>query len=434
LSKLPRLVHITQSKSIGGVAEVVCAELACLTGATAEWPSLRTDSASSRWALLLHKALYGAGVDDELAAADPWEALCEYGRAEGARLAPAVAGADALILHDPLGLVLAPTLRPHVGTILWRCHVGDDVQRSDARRAMEGLRPYLDFVDVAAFLRAPYVWPDLDPERVIVVPPGIAPGSSKNQELRLPTTAAAAPLLTRGELPPSLLSNGREASSNSPVLDDVGTGFIDDPARPIVLQVSRWDPLKGHRGVLAGFRAVAELHTHAELVLLGPHIDPARNYPENTAVLKQLLADRRALPEPIQRRVHVWSFRACSPHDEAVAVNVLQRAATVVTQNSLREAFGLTATEAMWKKAAVLVSGVGGLGEQVTDDVTGVVAPDTSGGESWSAQLSYALAHPSERTRWGACAHERVAQRYLAEVTLRRQIEALGWSDMVAAR
>jgi trehalose synthase len=434
LSKLPRLVHITPSKSIGGVAEVVSAELACLTGAEADWLTLRTDPVVSRWGLLLHKALYGAGVDHELRAADPWEALREYGRAEAARLAPSVAGADALILHDPLGLVLAAALRPHVGAILWRCHVGDDVQRSDARRAVEGLRPHLDAVDVAAFLRPPYVWPDLDPSRVIVVPPGIAPRSSKNQELAMSTTAAAAPLLTTGELPPSLQTDGRRESDDAPVLDHAGTGFIDDPARPIVLQVSRWDPLKGHRGVLAGFRAAAELETHAELVFVGPHIDPDRNYPENTTVLNQLLADRGALPEPIRRRVHVWRFRPCSPHDEAVAVNVLQRAATVVTQNSLREGFGLTATEAMWKKAAVLVSGVGGLGEQITHDVTGVVAPDTSGGARWSEQLSHALAHPSERRRWGAAAHERVAERYLAQVTLRRQIEALGWSDMVCAR
>ena len=122
----------------------------------------------------------------------------------------------------------------------------------------------------------------------------------------------------------------------------------------------------------------------------------------------------------------MWSFRPVPRADEALAVNVLQRSATVVAQNSVREGYGLTATEAMWKRAAVLVSGAGGLGEQVEHERTGLVEPDTAGGPEWTAALARALDAPEDRRRWGAAAHDVVAAGRLAGHAFRRQLDALG--------
>jgi trehalose synthase len=195
-----------------------------------------------------------------------------------------------------------------------------------------------------------------------------------------------------------------------------------------VLQVSRWDPLKGFPGVLAGFAAVAGDHPDVELVLLGPHVDPRRHHPDNAAVRDGLLARRAGLPRAVRDRVHVWSFAPDAGDREATAVNLVQRRATVVTQNSLREAFGLTVTEAMWKRRTVLGAAVGGIRDQLVDGVNGLLSADTGGGPAWSAQLARALADPAARDRWGRAAHDSVRRSHLAGTAVAIQLDALGWA------
>ncbi|HTZ45100.1 MAG TPA: glycosyltransferase [Jatrophihabitans sp.] len=414
-----RLVHLSEGSTIGGIAAVVRAELAQVPGwLEVDWLTLGTADLTRELGPLLHRALYGADGPEQLAAADPWRRLRDFGAAAAARLADQVAGADALVLHDPLCLSLAPHLRPLVGRILWRCHIGSDEPGPDTRAAIAGLRPYLDSVEVVAFLRPAYVWPGLPADKVLVVPPGIDPDGAKNRPLSATERSAGDTALRTGYW-------GTGRSEPDRVLDDNGTGFLRPGAR-FVLQASRWDQLKGHEGVLAGVRALAERHPDLELVLAGPHIDPARNYPENTALLADLLAARAAAPAGIRDRLHVWSFAHPADPREPLLVNLLQRTATVVVQNSLREGFGLTVTEALWKGAAVLASAVGGLREQVTDEVTGVLTGTTDGGPAWQRRLDHALADAGRRARWGAAGRERVRQRYLAGSALQAQLCALG--------
>src|SRR5829696_8146692 len=171
---------------------------------------------------------------------------------------------------------------------------------------------------------------------------------------------------------------------------------------------------------------VAETEPDIELVLAGPHIDPRQPRPENAAVRAGLLAARDRLPEHVRRRVHVWSLEPCSRAEEATAINLLQRLATVVTQNSIREALGLTVAEAMWKRATVLASAVGGIRDLISDGVNGLLSEDTGGGPAWSARLVRALRAPADRDRWGRAARETVRERYLAADTVQPQLAALG--------
>jgi trehalose synthase len=415
----PRLVHVSTSKTIGGVAEVVASEIAHTgPGVDVEWVNPAKDQPVNAIGMLLNAALYGAGVQAELRDRPPWPALRRWADAEGTRLAAEVGPADAVFLHDPLCLALAPAFRGSAGTVLWRCHVGDDGEHPDARAATEALRPYLDAVDVQCFLRGSFVWPGLDPDRTLVVPPGIDPDSPKNREL--PAAGLAGPLLTAGRL-------GAE-----PVVEDNGTGFLPAADTPYVLQVSRWDPLKGFPGVLRGFAGLAG-EPDVELVLLGPHVDPGQHHPDNTRVRAELLAGRAALPERLRRRVHVWSFARCGRTEEATAVNLLQRQATVVAQNSLREGFGLTVTEAMWKHATVLGAAVGGIRDQIEDGRNGLLSAETGGGPAWTDRLAEALRDAAARDGWGRAARATVRERFLASGGVRRQFAALGWDVPAAA-
>ncbi len=423
---MPRLVHVSSMKTLGGVAEVITAEIAALgrvaPDVRVDWVNPVKDSTVNELSFLVNKALYGAGVVGELRQAPPWAPLRAWAEVEGPRLAAAVGRADAIVLHDPLCLLLAPALRPLTGVLAWRCHHGDDGDHPDTRLAVAGLLPYLDSVDLVCFLRKSFVWTELDPARALVVPAGIDPGSPRNAEPAPELAAAAGALRTGGRLP-----GDGPLAGDGPLLDAGGSGFLRDPGTPYVLQVSRWDPLKGFPGVLTGFAAVAGDHPDLELVLLGPYVDPDRHHPDNIAVRDGLLARRARLPAAVRDRVHVWSFRPGPREREASAVNLLQRGATVVVQNSVREAFGLTVTEAMWKRATVLAADVGGIRDQIVDGVNGLLSADTDGGPAWTARLEQALADPAGRTRWGAAAHRTVRDRHLAGTAVRIQLDAFGW-------
>jgi trehalose synthase len=429
-----RVVHISPIGTLGGIAEVIRAELPVLRrfGVETTWLTLRVPPGTkvSQAGLNLVRALYGAdgcAHVDRAGLMDPDlpRVLAEFGRAEAQRLAPQVAGADLVVLHDPLCLSLAPALRPLTGAVLWRCHVGHDEWHSEAAAAALHLRPFTEHADLVAFLRRGYRWPGLDDTKVTVVPPGLNPELAKNRELSPEFLARTGPALLTGGTLPGGDTPGRP-------LEEHGTGYLADPMAPILVQVARWDPLKGLAGLAATFaETVALAGTDAELVLVQPHIDPRRHFPENTTEMRRLLALRAALPAAVRRKVHVWSFPGPWNEQESLTVNVLQRAATVVAQNSLREGFGLTVTEAMWKRRAVVATAVGGIAEQIEHRVSGLLAaPSPTGGVLANPELggllAEALSDPDGRQRMGQAAHEVVRSRYLAEQTVRLQLTAVG--------
>jgi len=156
--------------------------------------------------------------------------------------------------------------------------------------------------------------------------------------------------------------------------------------RPIVLQVSRWDRLKGWRPLLDGFvRLKRELTRraprHAErqrrllaqarLVLAGPDPTSIRDDPEANEVFTELCSVYRALDPELRADVVLLALPMASLKENALIVNALQRCATLVVQNSLQEGFGLTVTEAMWKRCAVLAGPACGLRHQIRDGVHG---------------------------------------------------------------
>jgi trehalose synthase len=179
-----------------------------------------------------------------------------------------------------------------------------------------------------------------------------------------------------------------------------------------VLQVSRWDRLKDMGGVMAGF-ARADLPSDVHLMLAGPSAAGVTDDPEGAEVLAETLAEWRRLPAHARGRVSLASIPMEDPDENAAIVNALQRQATVITQKSLAEGFGLTVAEAMWKGKPVVASGVGGIQDQITHEQEGLLVDDPADLDAFAGALGRMVSDPSLAGLLGQAAHRRVLDNFL---------------------
>lgn len=416
----PTVLHVTAGDSGGGFVAVVREEIARLPaeGWRPDWFRAQPEGAALDVDLMLY--LCATGSADAVFDPNAFRTgIGRYQRRYGDELA---AGdlVDVAILHDPVCLPLASYARRRARTVAWRCHLGHAVPTDAATAAFQALEPYLADVDVIIFPDRSLVWPQLrSDDRVVIIQPGTDPDSAKNRTIS-PDLADAlwAALATDQPLP----------AGNRLVRCDESTL---DPETPFLLQVSRWDPIKGQAGVLAGFADLARAVPDLELVLLGPRIAAQ---PREQGVWDGLVAARAALEPKIRRRVHVWRFAGHPRSVEDLLVNVVQRKADTVVQNSRRESFGLTVTEAMCKGAVVVGSDVEGIRLQIRHDVNGLLTPYTEGGPAWVETVHRAHTDAIGRHRWRQNAATTVRDRFTVAHAVRRQLEAFGVRDTVTAQ
>jgi trehalose synthase len=283
------------------------------------------------------------------------------------------------------------------------------------------------------FSRHAYAWDGLERDRLAVIPPCIDAFAPKNQPLDAEQVAAilaAAGIVDAGgggdpafhRLDGSRASVGRRAElvQEHPL----------PASAPIVAQVSRWDRLKDPAGVLEGFVRHVDGGLGAHLVLAGPAADSVSDDPEGEQVLRQVRDAWAALPAAHRDRVHL----ACLPMDDmeenGAIVNALQRRADVLVQKSLAEGFGLTVTEAMWKARPVVASGVGGIRDQITHRVHGLLVDDPEDLPAFGGAVQALLEDRDGAARLGEQAHHRVREDYLAP---RRLTQELDLVEQVAA-
>jgi len=197
--------------------------------------------------------------------------------------------------------------------------------------------------------------------------------------------------------------------------------MIEDAPLPssarLVAQISRWDPLKDHLGVLTGFCTHGP--TDAHLVLAGPDPHAISDDPESQQTLTELHAARNALDPASRRRVHLACLPMSDLDENAAIVNALQRRADVVVQKSLAEGFGLTVAEAMWKSRPTIGSRVGGIQDQIEADLSGLLIDPTDLAQ-FGAALTMLLRDQAAATTLGQAAHQRVCSEYLAPHHLER--------------
>jgi trehalose synthase len=407
----------------GGVAEMLPSLLGYTrsVGIDSRWMVIEGNEAFFRVTKRLHHAIHGSAGDGSPLGPAERKIYETVLRDNATELAPIVRPDDVVILHDPQTAGLAPRLIAAGARVIWRCHIGLDVPNPEAERGWEFLQPYLEPIPFFVFSRSSYVPDSCDHGKARIITPSIDAFSAKNQEL---SEDAVRTILVHTGLvegpPPPDPDHGFLRLDGSPgrvgrCADVVRLGRAPSWETPLVVQVSRWDPLKDMRGVLEGFAMLFEgkCAVEPELVLAGPNVSGVADDPEGGRVFEDVVEAWRALPHALRGRVHLASLPVADVEENAAIVNALQRHATVIVQKSLREGFGLTVTEAMWKAKPVIASAVGGIQDQIEDGRSGLLLEDPRDLAGFADALCSVLCEPERGVAIGKAARERVRERFL---------------------
>jgi trehalose synthase len=277
--------------------------------------------------------------------------------------------AEFMVIHDPQPAALIEGRKEHANHWAWRCHI--DLSHPN-RQVWDFLNKFVARYDAAMF-SSPEFSRSLDIPQYLFYP-AIDPLSEKNREL--------------------------ESGFVSRTLAQ----YQIDPQRPILTQISRFDRLKDPVGVIRAYRIVKR-YFDCQLVLAG---GSASDDPEGAVVLKEVQSEANG-----EADIHIIELPAWAP----LEVNALQRASTIVIQKSLREGFGLTVSEALWKKKPVVASAVGGIPVQIIHKHTGLLAHSVEG---TAYQIRFLLSHPEIAAKLGENGHQHVKENFLITQKLKR--------------
>jgi trehalose synthase len=404
-----RLVNVSSTANGGGVAELLRTLVGYALGAgvACEWRVIEGDPAFFRITKRLHNGLYGSPGDGGALGAEERAAYEETVLRNAASIRSFVRRGDIVVVHDPQPAPLVAPLVDAGASVVWRCHVGFDGANEWTDRTWRFLRPQVEPAHAYVFSRAAFAPDWIDHSRVRVIAPSIDPFTTKNEDLgpgEVIGLLAGAGLLAATAVPDARVTHRA---------DVIREGAAPAPEVPLVVQVSRWDRMKGMTGVLQAF--VEHVPPPAHLVLAGPAVDGVDDDPEGAQVWAETAEVWARSPAEQRSRVHLAAIPMDDPVENALVVNALQRHARVVTQKSLAEGFGLTVAEAMWKSRPVVASAVGGIVDQVVDGQTGLLVADATDLTRFGRAVSRLLAHPEEAERLGRNARARVAERFLAD-------------------
>jgi trehalose synthase len=276
---------------------------------------------------------------------------------------------DVVVIHDPQPAALVRERQESSRKWIWRCHI--DLS-NPSFAVWDFLRPFIEQYDAAIFSSQSF-------SRQLAIPqylfyPCIDPLSEKNKDL--------------------------EESFIQQVCDEFGV----DRSRPIVTQVSRFDRAKDPVGVVQAFKE-ARKYVDCQLVLAG---GGASDDPEGAAVLKEVREAVGEDPDIIILDLPPWC---------ALEINALQRASTLIVQKSIREGFGLTVTEALWKGKPTIAGAVGGIPNQIIHKLTGALVHSVEG---CAYQMRYLLTHPDFAAQLGQNGREHVKENFLMTANVRR--------------
>jgi trehalose synthase len=354
-------LHVNSTKAGGGVAEILQRMIPLLKslGIKARWDVMEGDQPFFDTTKKIHNALQG---NAEIITPKMWEHYYEINKANVKKID---LKADAVLIHDPQPAALVNFKKK--GTWLWRCHI--DLSRPFTN-VFKHLEPYCTKYDAAIFSVSKFSRAMSTNE--FIIPPSIDPLSEKNMDL------------TDEEV--------REVSERLAIPTE----------RPILLQVSRFDRFKDPIGVINAYKMVKK-YNDCILVMAG---SPATDDPEGEAVLNEVRDYAADDPD-----IKILLLPPFSDKD----INALQRMATVVMQKSLKEGFGLTVSEAMWKGKPVIGGAVGGIPLQILHGITGFLVHSVDG---TAFRIRQYLNNPEMAERMGEAGREYVRNRFL----LTRQI------------
>jgi len=365
-----RVLHLNATPYGGGVAELLATHV----------PLLRSMGIDSEWAVIhgtdqffgvtkaVHNALQGAHLD--------WtphmrRIYLERLMDNAIQLED---GWDFVVAHDPQPAALLKFVRDGIGSAqsgstkwIWRCHI--DLTDAD-EDVWEFFRPFVELHDASVWTMDEFVPADLEMGHIVQMSPCVDPLSVKNLDL------------------PKAFS------------EELCKQYGIEPSRPILCQVSRFDPWKDPVGVIRAYRIVRDKVADAQLVLAG---SMATDDPEGYRVWEEVETERGG-----DRDIHLLS----NIHQVGnVQINAFQREADVVVQKSLREGFGLTVSEGLWKARPVVGGRAGGIKLQIRDGFDGYLVDSV---DECAQRVIELLADPVAADAMGAQGKEHVRSNFLS--------------------
>jgi trehalose synthase len=317
-----RVVHISATAFGGGVSEILYTLVPLMrdVGLDCEWQVIYGREEFFNATKLMHNALQGAPQDlDE----EQWATWRRYGEMNARELSR---GWDVCIVHDPQPAALFHLVPDKAKGWIWRCHIDLSTPNPET---IAKLLPYIRDYPASLFHMADYVPKGMD-DHVHIVAPAIDPLTPKNMALS-PEDAAF-----------------------------VCGQFGIDVDRPLICQVSRFDPWKDPLGVIDAYRQVKESMPEVQLALVG---SMASDDPEGWDFFNATIAHADGDPD-----IHILNnFNNVG----AIEVNAFQSHSDVLVQKSTREGFGLTVSEAIWKARPFIGGNVGGIPLQIENGATG---------------------------------------------------------------
>ena len=357
-----RVLQLNATPYGGGVSELLRSSVPILSdlGLVAEWKVISGDERFFSVTKAIHNGLQGA----ERGLSESERAIYAATSERNAALLEEVY--DVIVVHDPQPAAILPLRGKGNARWIWRCHIDT---ASPNPEVWAFLRSHLEGYDAAIFTLREFLPPDLPIARVEIAPPAIDPLSPKNLDI------------------------GRATAQQ--VLSWIGVELD----RPLVTQVSRFDPWKDPLGVIAAYRLAREEVPGLQLALAG---SMALDDPEGWNIYREI--QEASEGDPL---IHLFTNLTGVGN---VEVNAFQRLSEVVVQKSIREGFGLVVSEALWKGTPVVAGRAGGIPLQLADGVGGLLVESV---EECAEAIVALLRDPERATELGRRGRERVREQFL---------------------
>ena len=363
-----RVVHLSATAFGGGVAEInyTLIPLMADAGLKVEWRIVQGADEFYDVTKRLHNALQGdpGGLTDEQR-----ETFRRYQRLNVEQLEDDY---DFVVVHDPQPVGMIDLVENSQAKWIWRCHIDLSTPNQEV---LDFLIPSIRRHDAAIFHLADYVPAGVGLPEAFIWPPAIDPLAPKNMALSSEDAAY--------------------------IVDQFGV----DVQRPLITQVSRFDPWKDPLGVIDAYRAVKERFPDLQLALVG---SMAHDDPEGWDYYNETIAAAEGDPD-----IYILSNLN---NVGSVEVNAFQVHSDVLVQKSIREGFGLTVTEALWKGRPMVAGRAGGIVDQIQDGETGYLV-DSVG--ACAEACSKVLADPAAARAMALRGKELVRRNFLSPRLLR---------------
>lgn len=375
-----RILHVNTTEAGGGVAQILHSyiPMARDLGIDMHWQIMNAPMEFFVVTKKFHNTMQGANIP---VSKKEWGIYEAYNRQLAADIKPA--DWDFIMIHDPQPAAAINYLDKGSAKWVWRAHI--DLSKPNPAVKKRFL-PYLNNYDGSIFTLKQYVLKGLEHKHIGIIPVAIDPLTLKNQKL------------------------------DQDVARGLAAGYGIDIDKPFIVQISRFDPWKDPLGVVKAWQLAKKKVPNLQLVLMG---DAATDDPEGADVLAQVMAAVKGQDD---------IFIITDSNDQVVSA--LQSTASVVLQKSIREGFGLTVAEALWKGTPVIGGNVGGIPTQIKNGKNGYLVNNPKEAAKAIVEL---VQNPLRARRQGQWGHEYVRRNFLLPHLLRNDLKFFRSLDKRAA-